>query len=245
MATFVLVHGAWHGGWSWRDLLPPLTARGHTAHTLDLPGLGDDPTPLAEVTLASYAEAVAAAVRAAGDDVWLVGHSLGGIAVTQAAELVSDRLAGLVYVCAYVPADGESLRELNRDEASTALRQALQFDADTGFAHIPVERRRDLFMHRSSDEQVAFSAVNLAQWQTMVPGSEKLSLTPERHGRVPRYYVECTEDRAISIAHQRFMHARAGMAAVATLETDHSPFFSCPDDLAAILDGFVRERIAG
>ena len=58
MSTFVLVHGAWHGAWCWHKVTPLLESRGHTVHTLDLPALGVDRTPVQSITLQSYADRV-------------------------------------------------------------------------------------------------------------------------------------------------------------------------------------------
>ncbi len=88
MSTFVLVHGAWHGGWCWQLSAPMLEQVGHRVLTLDLPGLGDDTTPVQNITLAAYSEAVARVVNAQPEPVILVGHSMGGVAITQAAELL-------------------------------------------------------------------------------------------------------------------------------------------------------------
>ncbi|HAD87565.1 MAG TPA: alpha/beta hydrolase, partial [Rhodospirillaceae bacterium] len=73
---FVLIHGAYHGAWCWERLIPLLTARGGEVAAPDLPGHGVDTTPSADLSLALYAEHVAAVVRAQGGPVTLVGHSM-------------------------------------------------------------------------------------------------------------------------------------------------------------------------
>ena len=62
MAHFLLVHGAAHGAWCWRDLLPELTAKGHSVQAIDLPGHGQDSTPYQQVTLDNYADAILSAL---------------------------------------------------------------------------------------------------------------------------------------------------------------------------------------
>ena len=81
MATFVLIHGAWHGGWCWRKVVPHLEAAGHTVIAPDLPSHGDDPTPAAEVTLDDYVRRVCEILDAQDEPVVLVGHSMGGLLV--------------------------------------------------------------------------------------------------------------------------------------------------------------------
>ncbi len=102
MATFGLVHGAWHGGWAWDPLRAELEARGHRVVAPDLPC--EDP----EAGAAEYAAVVRAALGGA-DDAIVVGHSLGGMTIP----LVPARM--LVYLCAYVPEPGRALADRSDD----------------------------------------------------------------------------------------------------------------------------------
>ena len=107
--TFVLVAGAWHGGWAWRPVAEQLRAGGHRVLTPTLPGLsdGEDPTAL---HLSDTVDAVVALVENADlTDVTLVGHSWGGYVITGAAPRLASRLRKLVYWSAFVPAAGRSL----------------------------------------------------------------------------------------------------------------------------------------
>jgi pimeloyl-ACP methyl ester carboxylesterase len=97
LARFLLVHGSWHGAWCWRDVLPLLRDAGHEAEAMDLPGHGEDRTPASEVTLDAYADAVVSALR---PGTVLVGHSMGGYAITAAAERAAKRISKLIDVAA-------------------------------------------------------------------------------------------------------------------------------------------------
>ncbi len=101
MATYVLVHGAWHGGWCWSKLVPLLEATRHRAIALDLPGHGNDKTPLAELSLDRYVACVSTAIGTIDEPVVLVGHSLGGTVISQTAEMHPDRILKLIYLCAF------------------------------------------------------------------------------------------------------------------------------------------------
>jgi pimeloyl-ACP methyl ester carboxylesterase len=95
MARFVLVHGAFGGAWCWEAAVGPLEAAGHSVEAIDLPGSGDDPTPPEQVTLDGYAARVCE-VLAKGEPAVLVGRSMGGVAVTEAALRCPDRITEVV-----------------------------------------------------------------------------------------------------------------------------------------------------
>ncbi|WP_158849669.1 alpha/beta fold hydrolase [Saccharothrix deserti] len=107
--TFVLITGAWHGGWGWRPVTQRLRAAGHVVVAPTLPGLADGDDPAAH----SLADVVDAVVRTVEEsdlhDVTLVGHSWGGYPITGAAPRLAGRLRKLVYWSAFVPTEGRSL----------------------------------------------------------------------------------------------------------------------------------------
>src|SRR5205823_3076343 len=112
MSTFVLVHGAWHGGWVWDRVAQQLKQGGHTVLTPDLPAHGDDSTPVQQVTLQTYVDKVLGAMDGCAEPVVLAGHSMGGIFISQAAEQRPDRIRALVYVCAFLLGNGQTLLEV-------------------------------------------------------------------------------------------------------------------------------------
>ncbi|UUX49559.1 alpha/beta fold hydrolase [Nisaea acidiphila] len=109
MATFVLVHGAWHGGWCWRRVADRLRAAGHDVFTPTLTGLADRSHLLTpNVTLQTHVLDIANLLEWEDlNDVVLCGHSYGGMVITGAADRQSERIKSLVYVDAFVPGDGE------------------------------------------------------------------------------------------------------------------------------------------
>jgi pimeloyl-ACP methyl ester carboxylesterase len=125
MATFVLVHGAWHGGWCWQRVAPLLHVAGHTVYTPTLTGLGERAhLAHAGVDLALHVRDIVAVLeyeRLA--NAILVGHSYGGMVITGVAEQAADRLAHLVYLDAFVPRHGEAVWDLMPPERRAALEQ--------------------------------------------------------------------------------------------------------------------------
>ena len=115
MATFLLIHGAWHGGWCWDRVVPLLRAAGHEVLAPDLPAHGDDRTAWWRASLGAYASRVCETARPAGR-VIAVGHSLGGLVITEAAAREPALFDALVYVCAFLPLRGESLMSLGRTD---------------------------------------------------------------------------------------------------------------------------------
>jgi pimeloyl-ACP methyl ester carboxylesterase len=233
MSRFVFVHGAWHGAWCWYKVLPQLERAGHEVLALDLPALGEDLTPLAAVTLQSYADAVGEALAARTEPAILVGHSMGGIAISQAAELYPERIQKLVYLTAYLLRDGETLIG-KASESPTRIAGLTVRSADRASNTVNLEMIQDIFYAQCPQEDVALAA-QLLRPQAIAPMATPQSLTEVRFGRVPRVYIECLRDRVIDPVLQRSMYQASPCEKVLRIDTDHSPFFSRPDELVAHL----------
>jgi pimeloyl-ACP methyl ester carboxylesterase len=242
MARFVLVHGAFHGAWCWEPLVAELSAAGHTVVTLDLPGAGDDPTPVAEVTLDAYARKICATLADQPEPVVLVGHSMGGVAITQAAARCPDRIARLVYVAAFLPADGQSLVDLTQlpEGAGDMVQANMVVEGEPPVATMPAEAAREAFYGMCTPEQAARATEQLRP-QPLAPFVTPVALDGAA-GMPPRAYVVATQDRAIPTALQRRLVADNPDLDVVELEADHSPFLSATAELAAALDRFAAPR---
>ncbi len=233
-ATFVLVHGAWHGAWCWHRVVPLLEAAGHRVIAPDLPSMGEDQTPATSVTLDSWARFVADIAVQQPDPVVLVGHSRGGIVISRAAELAPERIERLVYLAAYLLPAGMSLADAARADANSLVPANMIPAASGVTCTLRARVVRDAFYGACSDEDCEYARTRLSP-EPLKPLVTPLAVTPEKFGRVPRIYIECTDDRTISLAEQRRMHAALPCERVFTLATDHSPFLSAPQELAGIL----------
>src|SRR4051812_1033182 len=206
MARFVLVHGAFHGAWCWEPFVAELAARGHAAATLDLPGAGDDATPVAEVTLDAYARRICDALAAESEPVVLVGHSMGGMAIAQAAARCPENIARLVYVAAFLPADGQSLVDITQlpEGAGDMVQANMVVEGEPPVATMPEEAAREAFYGRCSPHQADW-AIERLRPQPLAPFVTPVELEGAEDGptRPPRAYVVSTEDRAIPTALQR------------------------------------------
>ncbi|MAM62318.1 alpha/beta fold hydrolase [Maritimibacter sp. UBA3975] len=233
MAQFLLIHGSNHGAWCWRDVIPELERLGHTARALDLPSHGDDPTPIADVTLDSYADAILGALD--GPTI-LVGHSAGGFAITQAAERDPRNVAGLVFVTAYVPQPGKSLVDMLGEAPEQPMKGAFEMAPDKLSFRFKPEFLTSALYGDCPEGTYDYAMAHIG-WQPLATQTTPATLTGASDN-VPRHYVFCTEDRAVPPAHQRQMAAGFAPENTVELATGHSPFFSAPRALAEALDGF-------
>ena len=231
---FVLVHGAWHGAWCWEKVAPLLVQQGHEAHTLDLPGLGDDPAPIAGITLDSYVDAVLGLIHSIAAPVVLVGHSMGGLVITQTAERAPDRIRALGYLAAFSPRDGESLFDYAMADTESHVTRFCVVNEEEGYFTIPEDRLPACFYGSCSEEDIR-SIIPRLRPQPLAPLVQPVSISAENYGRVRRCYIECTQDQALTWPMQKKMFHNARLDQLLTLETDHSPFYSCPEALVDCL----------
>jgi pimeloyl-ACP methyl ester carboxylesterase len=241
MASFVLIHGAWHGGWCFDALRPLLEAHGHSVTAPDLPGMGDDADARARVTLAEWGDFAADLCRAADQPVILVGHSRGGIVISEAAERAPNSLAALVYLCAMLVPDGMSRAEMKAQSEPNPDFDAIRHAVPDGTIIDPTNAVA-VFAQLSPPDLAAAAAARLVA-EPAAPTDTRLQLSDARYGLVPRHYIECLADRTIPIADQRRMQATQPCTSVVSLNSDHSPFLSAPQELAdalcAIADAYV------
>lgn len=237
MATFVLVHGSWQGAWAWSGIVPLLQAKGHAAIAVDLPGNGHNPAPHEPITLAMLADHVAAVVDRADPPVILVGHSGGGIVVSEVAERRPEALAAAVYLCAFMLRDGESIESFYATHLQPWMQGAVRrvsWSADRQWSTIDPDSAIEVF-YQSSTPAVARAAAARLTAQPEAPKRTPVRLSAARFDRVPRYYVETLKDRSVHIELQRIMQRNTPCRRSFTLDADHAPQLSAPAALAAIL----------
>jgi pimeloyl-ACP methyl ester carboxylesterase len=240
MARFVLVHGAFTGGWIWEPLAKRLTAAGHIAETPDLPGSGEDNTPATGVTLDACATRVCDTLQESSQPSYLVGNSMGGLIATQAAARCPERVAALVYVAAFAPQDGQSLLDLTRlpEGAGDQVQANILVEGDPPVATMPVAASRDA-LYGSCPDDVAAWAIARQRPQAVAPFATPVSIPPGTLASIPRHYVLCLRDQAIPPALQRRMSREIACAEVIELDTDHTPHLSTPVQLADALEHFA------
>ncbi|WP_225029448.1 alpha/beta fold hydrolase [Xinfangfangia pollutisoli] len=225
MAEILLIHGSCHGAWCWHRLIPELAARGLTARAIDLPGRDGAPT-----TLAAQAQAIRAAITG---PTLLLAHSAGGFPMTVAAELSTDKITALIYLCAYLPRPGQSLAQMRRASGpDQPLVPAYRLTPDRSAFYFAEDQIDALFYHDCRPEDRALARARLCP-EPRLPQETPFPQT-DRAARLPRYYIACRDDRAIPPAFQADMAGALPPQHRFALDASHSPFFSMPAEIARI-----------
>ena len=239
MSTFVLIHGGWHGAWCWDRVAPLLEQAGHEVVALDLPGHGEDLTPAVEVTLESYTDRVIGALDALPEPVVLVGHSLGGVVISQAAERRPGKIEKLVYLCALLLPSGKSAIEASQEDGGSVILKNAEVEADLGRITLSEAGMREALYHDCPEEDFE-RARRLISPQPLAPLGTPVEVTGDSFGSVRRTYVHTTQDRVVSPAAQEKMYAELPCEKVVSMATGHLPFFAAPEELAGHLDSLAK-----
>ena len=224
----LLIHGAWHGAWCWAPVVSELEAHGIEALAVDLPGHGARRDETDPIRLADYAAAVVEAGKSMSAPPVLLGHSMGGMVISAAAEMDPDAFKSLIYLAALLPSSGQSLMDLTLESGGVLGRpegDAIVLDE--------AEARRLLYQDCPPDK--ADWALAQIQPQKLSPALDPLELSSSRWGRLRRDYIVCAQDQAISPDFQRLMARRANCDTVVELDCGHSPFLACPSELVGLL----------
>ena len=227
MTTFALIHGAWHGAWCWDRLIPELEQRGHRAVAVDLPC--DDPS----ATTMDNARLVAESVADAGDDVVVVGHSLGGI--TAAVMPLVRPVRRIVFLAALMPRPGRSLGDVMGSEPDTTTEEFRTLPRHVGEAG-SVTWDPDVaapFFYRTCDPETARWAAGRLRTQYWTTSREVCPL--EKWPDCELVSIVCTEDELLDPAWSRRIARDVLEVEPLELPGGHFPMLGIPADLADAL----------
>lgn len=247
---FVLVHGAYHGAWCWEKLIPELEQWGHEALAIDLPGCTEQPGEVA-----SHATWRAMFRDVVQDGDVLVGHSMGGFAVSLAADEVPDRVARVIYLTAAAPNEGETMGASLADAAANDWPTVAGMPSEEFMELVELPHQgpsvrltnqaaaNALFYHDCSPEDQDWAWEHLTALPIAM-AQEPYHLTRFWTAPVPRDYVVATDDRCLppDLANE-FMN-RLGLSTAFSIVASHSPFISRPADTATLLDACSRGTLA-
>ncbi|MBM3506057.1 MAG: alpha/beta hydrolase [Alphaproteobacteria bacterium] len=227
MTTFVLVHGAWHGGWCWARVRRGLRRRGHRCVVPTLTGLGDRSHLLSRSTgLEVHIRDVVGTIEAEElEDVVLVGHSYAGQLVPAVVDRLPGRIRHAVTLDGSVPYDGESVL----DVVSGSLRDRWAASVEDGWLLPPAPAH---FLGIKEARDVAWVTRRLTPhpWKAM---NDRLRLEGKAFSRVPKTFVLCNDPpKAENLALKRVREDRWNLV---ELPTGHDAMVTAPDALAEVL----------
>ncbi|MET3603420.1 thioesterase domain-containing protein [Sphaerotilus sulfidivorans] len=234
MSALVLIHGAWHGAWCWRRVLPGLRAAGHEAHAVTLTGVGERAHLLRpDLRLRDHIADVLGLIDAEelGDDLVLVGHSYGGLVMTGVADALLARglkPRHLVYVDAVTPHPGESW---SSQHAPETVRARLEAAAQRPDGAMPPPDAAVFGLDGADRDWVN-------RRQTPQPAGvyqDRLDFDAARIATLPRTFIDCTAPALPTIAVMRERVRREPGWQVLELATGHDPMISAPDALVTLL----------
>lgn len=234
METIILVHGAWTDASGWDAVIPLLKAKGHEVIAVNLVGHGKDTTSFAGITMRSYVDQVKAAIGTR-TNVILLGHSFGGLVISQVAEEIPGQIKELIYLAAGLPHNGDSLLSLAKTDPGSHIGASLTIDQPHGAALIAKEGAIDIFAADAPKDVQAYILANFKSAEPLAPLATPVTLTDANFGSVKKVYIHTVNDHAISYPAQQSMVAHSVVKKTYTLESSHTPFISMPDKVAAII----------
>ena len=225
--TVVLVHGGFVDGSGWEDVYKLLRKDGYKVNVVQNP----------TISLADDVATTKRAISAANEPVVLVGHSYGGVVITEAGN--DPNVVGLVYIAAFAPDTGESVSSLIKDPPPGAPVPPILPPVD-GYLFLDKEKFPASFAADVDAERAEFMADSQVPW-----GVEALSgrISEPAWRSKPSWYLVATDDKMIPPPAQRFMSERAGSTVVES-PGSHAIYVSRPDIVASLIDRAAREVTA-
>jgi len=233
--TYIIVPGAWSAPYAWDHVKTSLENAGNKVIVVQLPGHGADQTPPQGLTLDVYKNFVIRTIDSLGGKVVLVGHSFGGVVISDVAESIPLKIEKLVYIAAFVPLSGQSCLALATTDTTSVLGNGLVPSADgLTLGVVQNEIVPSFIQDGTTDEQNLVLANFKAE--PLIPLTNPVSLTTANYGSVPKIYIKTLMDHAVTpILQNRMLAATPSFSSVLSINTGHSPFLVKPDSVAILL----------
>jgi pimeloyl-ACP methyl ester carboxylesterase len=236
MATFVLVHGAWHGGWCWKKVTPLLRAAGHEVYTPTLTGLGERShlaTP--EVNLTTHIQDVVNVLDYEDlHGVVLVGHSYGGIVIAGVADRMPSRVGHLVYLDAGVPHNGEAYLDL-LPNLRAPIEESCRLNGDGWWVPPPT---KEMVLGWAGTADLPWLMGHLTA-QPIKTVQEPVHLASPSLAGIPATYIHCT-DPATPVLAESVARAKQSGWTCRKLATGHDAMVTRPRELADLFLAVAR-----
>ncbi len=274
--AFIFAHGSWHGAWAWNLITTALNNQGFQTFAMDLPGHGLDaklpasylkrpldkeafakePSPIAKFTAQDYGdkvlESVAQAQKSGAQNIYLVGHSMGGVAVTFAAAKLPEAITGLVYLTAVIPigdAPGGKYIGMAEQMANSKIINILLSDAavsgalrmDSASSDSAYRARMKEALMADVPDDLCNAVMNLCTPDAPAVIYGEVPDYQAGFDKIPRYMVRCTEDKLLlplatdaMIADMKASYPNANIETF-DMASSHEVIFSKPDEIVALL----------
>jgi pimeloyl-ACP methyl ester carboxylesterase len=232
MAVFVLVHGSWHDGSAWEEVIHHLERKGHKAFAPAVTGYGKGANK--NVTHAQCVQSLADFILSKSlSDFILVGHSFGGTFISKLAELIPENIRRLVFQNGFVVRDGFSVLDESPPEIAALFQSMAQQSPDNSFL-LPFPVWREAFIN-DGDLDIAKRTYERLAPEPLQPSKDKLDLKRFYSLDIPKSYINCTEDIALPPGewgwHPR-MSSRLGLYRLVQMPGSHEVMFTNPAGLA-------------
>jgi len=237
--NYVIVPGAWSAPYAWANVKASLEKSGNTVIVVQLPCHGSDQTAPQNMSIDIYRDAVISAMNAVSGKVILVGHSLGGVVISEVAEKVPAKIEKLVYVAAFIPVSGQSMLDLAMTDGNSVTGGHL-ISSDGITIDVNPDYIIDGFIQDGTDEEKKLTLTNY-RTEPFAPLTNKVTLTAANYGSVPKVYIKTLIDQTVSPDLQkRMLAATPEFEATYKLNTSHSPFLVKPDSVAILLTNIAK-----
>jgi putative intracellular protease/amidase len=231
--TYVLVHGAWADESAWGFVRNQLAERANVV-VVNLPAHGADNTYGAGVGLKEYVNTVTTAIRNIPGKVTLVGHSMAGAIISQVAENMPAKIDKLIYVAAYLPANGESVQSINTGFYGNKPIEIFEFNKDFSLVAVKKEAIPTVVCADCST-QMQETLIKYHRPEPVKGFNDAVKLGAN-FNKIPKYYISTTKDNAVPYALQEKMISRNGsIRKVFTMETSHLPFVVKPQEFVSLI----------
>ncbi|HVI46211.1 MAG TPA: alpha/beta hydrolase [Chitinophaga sp.] len=236
--TIVFVPGSFETGGAFSSVRDLLNQEGYDVITVTFPGRGDGSDPKT-VTMEKYRDAVLAVIGSQRNII-LVGHSLGGVPISLVAEKIPNQISKLVYQLAFLLKDGQNIFDFAGKDKETHLLPNLIYNAEHSAATVNPDSILSIFCEDCAASYKG-KLLEANKPEPLRPLGDKISITDANYGKVPRYYIFTSKDKAVGPAIQKEMATASGVKMTYTLETSHSPHLSQPGQYVNIIKQIIAD----
>lgn len=233
MTTFLLIHGAWQGGWCWENLAKLLREQGHQVSTPDLPGHGGNYSPVEQVTYDLYYKSLEQELMQSSEPVVMVAHSMSGLMAAPLLDQYPEKILHLYLIAAVVAQNGKSLLDIVTNGGPSVVPDILIDNPENKTQSLDLHKVKEAFYYDCPSD-IADWAIKQLQPQPVAPFETPIYWKDSGKTVNKRTYILCEHDRDIHPQTQMNVIEHYPCR-VKKIPTGHFPFLSMPDRLMEIL----------